>query len=76
MSHPVCYRAGMQTESVQGEFVDRVRRLVAGWPAAKAQQAVSLALSVDPDSLPQDLDRAAANMVGLLARVRRMIPAG
>ena len=36
----------MQSESVQGEFVRRVQRLVADWPVAKAQRAESLALSV------------------------------
>jgi hypothetical protein len=65
----------MQTESVQGGFVRRGRRLASDWPVAKAQQAVSLALSVGPDSLPGDLDWAAANMEGILARVKRMIPA-
>jgi len=40
----------MQTEAIEREFVRRVQRLIDGWPVVKVQQAVTLGLSVRPES--------------------------
>jgi hypothetical protein len=58
------------------EFVSRVRDRAKALPWRKEQMAVSLAISVNEDSIPDDLTWAADRLVSLVLRLRREVPAG
>lgn len=57
------------------EFIERVRQksqILAHHHACLVQ---TLALQIDPDSLPDDLDAAADRLVQLISQVKRELPA-
>jgi hypothetical protein len=76
MSHPSWHTAPVRRKI---EFVELVRRrcreTASPVARARAQMAVTLALMVRDESLPDDLPGAAERLVRLVARTRREVPA-
>jgi hypothetical protein len=59
----------------KSEFLIRVREQGRRFPHRVADMAYTLAVNVDEDTLPDDLDAAASRLVTLVARVKRAVPA-
>jgi hypothetical protein len=63
---------GMNKKS---EFLHRLQQLSRAYPPRVAQFAYGLALDLDENTLPDDLDQAADRFLKLAAQVKAAIPA-
>lgn len=65
----------MQQNRRYFEFLRIVREEARSMVSCRAQMAITMAHGIDPESIPDDYDRAARQFVSLIRKVRRELSA-